>query len=163
MAPSPKEQIRQILRSLDVKAHFVAMVEWETIEWFENNKWFTLPNDYRWFLRHLGHGGVGFETLGMEKISTYLHTFHAMREAQLISDFIPLRDFLLIQFLKGGDFYFIETSHVRRERETAPVFRWIEETQSAEPAYPDFYAYFLAQLQGSNVVAELQTKEKDHN
>lgn len=144
-----KGEIRNILRQIPVKEHFVAMVDVETIEWFEDNKWFTLPNDYRWFLLHLGHGGVDFETLGMEKVSNYLHTFHSMREAQLISDFIPLRDFLVIQFLEAGDFYFIETSHVRREWETAPVFRWIESSQSTEPAYPDFYAYFLDQLQRS--------------
>lgn len=144
-----KGEIRNLLRQIPVKEYFVAMVDVETIEWFENHKWFTLPNDYRWFLRHLGHGGVGFETLGMEQVSERLHIFHAMREAQLISDFIPLRDFLVMQFLDEGDFYFIETSHVRRERETAPVFRWVESTQSTESAYPDFYSYFLDQLRGA--------------
>lgn len=142
-----KEAIRQLLRQLPVREHFVAVVEEETIEWFEDHKWFTLPDDYRWFLRHLGHGGVGFETLGMEKISTHLHLFHAMREAQQLWEFIPLRDFLVIQHLADGDFYFIETSHVRRARDTAPVFRWVEESQAAESAYPDFYSYFFDQLQ----------------
>ena len=147
VSKNTKDEIRHILRQIPVKEYFVAMVDIETIEWFENHKWFTLPNDYRWFLLHLGHGGVGFETLGMEQVSERLHIFHAMREAQLISDFIPLRDFLVMQFLGEGDFYFIETSHVRRERETAPVYLWIEASQSAELAYPDFYAYFLDQLQ----------------
>lgn len=144
-----KEQIRQLLRQLPVKEYFVAPVEWETIEWFEDNKWFTLPNDYRWFLRNLGHGGVSFETLGMEQVSERLHIFHAMREAQRLLEFIPLTDFLVLQHLDEGDFYYVETSHVRQERETAPVYRWQDASQRGLMAYPDFYAYFLDQLKRS--------------
>lgn len=142
-----KEKVVAILRGLPVKEHFVAMVNYETIEWFEDNKWFTLSNDYRWFLRHLGHGGVGFTTLGMERVSKHLHIFHAMKEAQYLLEFIPLKDFLLLQHLNEGDFYYTQTNHHRQERETAPVYRWNHSQKEGSVAYPTFYSYFLHQLQ----------------
>lgn len=147
MSQEQKEQIRQLLRKIKVPKYFVAPVTWDTIEWFEDNKWFTLPNDYRWFLRHLGHGGVGFETLGMKQVSERLHIFYAMQEAQRLHERIPMKDFLLIQHLTDGDFYYIETSHTRQEREVAPVYRWLKKEEKGVLAYPSFYAYFLHQLQ----------------
>lgn len=142
-----KAKVVSILRELPVKAHFIAMVAYEAIEWFEEHKWFTLPNDYRWFLRHLGQGGVGFETLGIERVSEYIHIFHAMKEAQYLTEFIPLTDFMLIQYLPGRDFYYIKTSKRRQEREISPVYRWHNENNEGVVAYPSFYAYFLHQLQ----------------
>lgn len=147
MTEQLKMSIRSYLKGIPVSTYFVAKIEWETIEWFEDHKWFTLPNDYRWFLRNLGHGGIGFEVLGMERVSERLHIFHAMREAQRLEEFIPLRDFLVLQFLCEGDFFYLQTTHDRQERETAPVFLWVEKEQQGKKVYPNFYAYFLDQLQ----------------
>lgn len=154
-----KEQIRSLLRTIQVQEHFVAPISESVIHQFEQTKWFTLPDDYWWFVRHLGQGGVGFETLGIVQVSEHLHLFHAVKEAKHMEDFVPLTNFLLLQFLNEGDFYYIDLLPYRTERETAPIYRWNESEGHSEKAYDNFYSYFIHQME--NGIQKKKRGDKD--
>lgn len=149
-----KASIRHELKRIPVRKHFVAVVEDAVIKQFEKNHWLSIPEDYRWFLRHLGQGGVGFETLGITKITDGIHLFHAVLEAKRMEDFVPLRDFLLIEHLSEGDFYYLKRNLYTQLKNTAPVYHWSAVTQSETLIYDNFYRYFLDALQ--------KTTERQH-
>lgn len=145
-----KEEIRSLLRLLPVKNYFVAPIEVEVIEQFEQSKLFTLPDDYWWFLRNLGQGGVNWETLGIVRVSEHLHIFHGVKEAKYKEDVVPIRDFIVIEHLSEDDFLFIETPMMGVSRVTAPIIRWNHHERAQETAYSDFYTYFLERLKKAN-------------
>ncbi|WP_442637830.1 SMI1/KNR4 family protein [Rossellomorea marisflavi] len=154
-----KEMIRHEIRELDVKSFFVAPINVSVIEQFEQSKFFTLPDDYWWFLRNLGQGGVDWETLGIVRISEHLHIFHGVKEAKYKEDVVPIRDFIVIEHLNENDFLYIETPMMGVSRVTAPILRWNHHERVQETAYSDFYTYFLERLKK----AKTEKKRGDKN
>ncbi|SMO63794.1 SMI1/KNR4 family protein [Melghirimyces algeriensis] len=135
-----KEKILMIIREYGDSHDFTGSVDETRIEQIENMLEVTLPEDYKWFVRNFGHGGIaGIEILGVAKseIPTCVRYTQKYREYGLPHSFVVIENC-------NEWIYCLDTSKMNNGE--CPVIDWDRLGNVGIQQYKNFYKFLLDEL-----------------
>ncbi|MFC4076160.1 SMI1/KNR4 family protein [Salinithrix halophila] len=132
-----KEKILEMIREYGESHDFTGSVDETRIEQIEKMLEVPLPEDYKWFVRNFGHGGIaGVEILGVAKteIPPCVRYTHRYREYGLPHSLVVIENC-------DEWVYCLETNEISNGK--CPVIDWDRLGNIGVQKYENFYKFLL--------------------